>query len=571
MDGSRPSVSSTQRTHNRSHFLFRFGALVLAGFSPLSASAQNPPPPQNRTSIEGTVQDSAGDAVSGASVVLRGSDASATFETKTDAKGVFLFSGFPAGVYTLKAEKAEWGKVVAESVSISAGEKRLISLVLIPNRKGVAEKPSAAQGREATPQFADEPSFAVAGITDWSNAGLHASASDPRASESLARAARALEADAPAGPLADKAAANFPGANAKETEKGLQAALLKNPKDFAANHQLGEFYCRSRRYSEAIPLLTTAFQMNPGDVGNSYDLALAYLGSGDAKRAREQGQRMVSQGDSSEAHRRLGDLDEQLSDALGAVREYQQATRLDASEENYFAWGTELLLHRAVEPAAEVFRKGFAAHPDSVRMLTGLGAALYATGSYEEAGRRLCEASDLKPVDAEPYVFLGKMERAEPAVQDCSREKLARFVAQQPGNALANYYYGLVLWKEAKASQSVAAFDQATNFVEKAVQLNPRLAEGYLQLGILRADRGDLAKAIPAYQQAIELDPQLGEAHYRLAQTYRRSGEAAKAEQEMKAYAEIEKKDAEARRREERDLQQFLIIMKSQPANPTPP
>src|SRR4029077_7246126 len=110
----------------------------------------------------------------------------------------------------------------------------------------------------------------------------------------------------------------------------------------------------------------------------------------------------------ADSHRLLGDRAEHSGDPLAAVREYEQAVRLDPSEENYFAWGAELLLHRAIKPAAEVFTKGTIAHPKSARMLAGLGAALYAGGSYADAARRVCDASDLQPADPTPYLFLGK-------------------------------------------------------------------------------------------------------------------------------------------------------------------
>ena len=50
----------------------------------------------------------------------------------------------------------------------------------------------------------------------------------------------------------------------------------------------------------------------------------------------------------ADAHRLAGELDEKLGDPLAAVQEYERAARLDPSEQNYFAWGSELLLHRAV-------------------------------------------------------------------------------------------------------------------------------------------------------------------------------------------------------------------------------
>ena len=54
-------------------------------------------------------------------------------------------------------------------------------------------------------------------------------------------------------------------------------------------------------------------------------------------------------------HHQLGDVEEKLGNPLEAVREYQRAAELDPSESNLFDWGTELLAHRALEPATEVF------------------------------------------------------------------------------------------------------------------------------------------------------------------------------------------------------------------------
>ena len=160
----------------------------------------------------------------------------------------------------------------------------------------------------------------------------------------------------------------------------------------------------------------------------------------DPARARERVQQLLAKEDRADLHRQLGDLDEQLNDPLAAVREYERAVSLEPSEENYFSWGTELLLHKGVQPAVEVFTRGTAAHPDSARMLAGLGAALYASGSYEEAARKLCAAADRNPADYAPYLFMGQMQKAVAAPLPCVEQRLARFVQLQPDNAVARYY-----------------------------------------------------------------------------------------------------------------------------------
>lgn len=574
MNRSCTSRPPREKIRSWSLLLQMIFAFLMAGFASALAFAQSSSSLRQETiSLEGIVRNAEGKAVGDASVVLLQNGQSSGFETKTKVDGSFLFSDLATGVYTLRAEKSEWGAAVAESLSLSAGQKKRIDLVLGTAQaggRGPSSASSTGQTSSGSMELADQPSFTVAGMTDWNNVGLHASGTHTRTSEALARDTLALKS----GTMGEGWAANSEemanGEKAFETEKTLRAALATAPDSFEANHKLGEFYCQSKKYKEAIPLLSTASQIDSGNIDNAYDLALAYAGNGELDRAREQGRKILASADSAEAHRLVGDLDERLGDPLGAVREYEQATRRDASEQNYFQWGTELLLHRAAQPAVEVFTTGLTAHPDSARILTGLGAALFAARAYDQAARRLCEASDLKPADPAPYFFLGKMEKAAPENLPCSEEKLARFVADQPGNALGNYYYGLILWKRAKGSENQAELARVRIFLEKAVSLDPRLGEAYLQLGILEAESGEFVGAVGAYQKAIAVAPQLGEAHYRLSLAYQRIGDEAKAHREMQTYKQIEKADADALERQERELRQFLIILKDQPAGSAP-
>jgi tetratricopeptide (TPR) repeat protein len=324
------------------------------------------------------------------------------------------------------------------------------------------------------------------------------------------------------------------------------------------------------RTSEALAKETLA--LKNGGAGNSGVNTKVGVNSPTAgesveqwRAAREQARKMLATKDTADGHRLLGEVDERLGEPLEAVREYEQAARMDASERNYFEWGTELLLHKADQPAVEVFAKGSRMHPDSARMLSGLGAALYASGSYEDAARRLCEASDLNPKDSAPYLFLGKMQKSATALLPCSEEKLARFVREQPGNAWANYYYGIVLWKRDRGSENPAGQQQAEALLEKAIAIDLKFGEAYLQLGILHSTSGKFEQATRDYKKAIEVNPQLSEPHYRLGLAYRRVREEAKAEEEFRVYEEMQKAETAAIENQRRELRQFVITLRDQP------
>lgn len=289
--------------------------------------------------------------------------------------------------------------------------------------------------------------------------------------------------------------------------------------------------------------------------------------SEELRQKREELQKKLATDNSANLHRQLGDVDEQLNDALSAEHEYQRAAEIDPSEPNYFAWATELLLHRAVQPALEVFTKAVSVFPHSERMLAGLGAALYASGLYAQAAERLCDASDLKPRDPTPYLFLGKMVQASPQPLPCAEQKLARFLHDQPSNAFANYYYALALWKQTADSSNAQQINRIESLLNAAITDDPNFAEAYLQLGIVDNAAGNAAKSIAEYEKAVAADPKLAEAHFRLGQAYKKSGELEKAQREFQTYEQIQKTEAAAVEQQRREILQFVVVFKEQPKN----
>ena len=284
------------------------------------------------------------------------------------------------------------------------------------------------------------------------------------------------------------------------------------------------------------------------------------------EQARSAAQALLRKSDTAELHHRLGGLEEKLDNPLQAVREYQRAAQMETSEINLFDWGAELLMHGATEPASQVFSEGHLRFPNSARMLIGLGVAKYSRGSYQEAARYFCEASDLNLRDATPYFFLSKIAGTEFAESAEITKRLGRFAQLQPGNARAQYYYAAALWRQRQPGDA-AAFAKVEPLLVRSVRLDPNFADAYLQLGTVYADQKDLKQAIPAYQKAIAIDGKLSEAHYRLAQAYAATGDMTRSREQIELYKQISRETAAERER--RELHHFVINMQSQsPAEP---
>jgi tetratricopeptide (TPR) repeat protein len=503
------------------------------------------PSSAGEATVQGTVRDSLHRPVAGAAVHLQLNGGAHSLNALTDSNGAFKFSALHDGTYSLRAEMSGKGKAAVSSVVLGQNEAKTLDLML--------------SSEELT--FFDRPTFSVAGVTDTTSLGGHGSDTLVRTKDALAKATVSLSTSS---------SGSLPSAHNAEREDILRATVAREPESFEANHRLGTLLIEEGKPRDALPYLEHASRIQPGDYDNAYETALARAGFGDYEHARVKVRALLAKQEKAELHHLLGDVAEKAGDPLEAVREYQRAAQLDASEANLFDWGAELLMHRAPEPAAEVFSNAHRAFPHSVRILLGLGVAWFIHGSYDQAIQYLGEASDLNPDDPNPYLFLGKIQSVEASEPAAITERVARFVRLQPQNAFANYYYAVSLWKQRNGPEDAQTAAHVESLLEKAVALDPKLGEAYLQLGILYSERKDFPKAIAAYQQAVALNPHMEQAHYRLAQTYRLIGQNDKAQHELRLYEQISKEKVVQAERERSEIKQFVYTLRRQPSTSRP-
>lgn len=262
------------------------------------------------------------------------------------------------------------------------------------------------------------------------------------------------------------------------------------------------------------------------------------------------------------AQRHAAEAAEAAGDPLTAVREFEQAATLDPSEQNEFEWGSELLMHRAIWQAEKVFLAGLDRYPHSMRMQTGLGAALFAGARYEDAATHLCTASDLDPMNQEPYVLLGKIQIAAPDSLPCIIAKLQRFVQLYPQSAQAYYLEAMAMLKQSLAAGSIRS---VTALLQQATRIDPRCSDAYLELGVLASQDKNFIAAINYFQRAVTADPQSADAHYRLAVAYDRTGNSAEARAELAIHDRLKQEQAARVEAQRRAVKQFLFTQSGDP------
>jgi tetratricopeptide (TPR) repeat protein len=323
------------------------------------------------------------------------------------------------------------------------------------------------------------------------------------------------------------------------TEQALKTELRHNPESFDANHNLGEFYIRKGNLTVAIPYLEKAQQIDPKHYANGYDLALAYFKTGDIAKARAQSLSILKWKETAELHSLLGDVEDKAGNPVAAAEEFQRAARMDESEQNILDLGNSLIKINAFDAAVQIFDYGLKKYSGSAKLRVGMGIARYSRGEFEIGVKSLCEAADLDPTDARPYLFLGEMYGVSVEMADEVTRRMAQFVKYHPGNAMAHYFYAVNLWKGRRDPNHPVDLNLVEASLKRALALAPKLTLGHFELGVLYYEQKKYTEAIAALRKAVSLQPDLAKAHYRLAQIYQRTGRKALAAREMEIHNQL--------------------------------
>jgi tetratricopeptide (TPR) repeat protein len=353
-----------------------------------------------------------------------------------------------------------------------------------------------------------------------------------------------------------------------EAEIQFKKAVELKPDGYDANHNLGEFYIESGKIANAIPFLKRAQEADPAGYNNAYDLALAFDETGKLEEARQQLQRLISVHDSAELHSLLGEVEEKSRNYLASATQYEQAARIEPSEQNILNWGAELLLHQTFAPAIEVFKTGTLRFPESAQLQNGLGIAFYGAGETDDAVRAFFRASDLAPSDPLPLTFVGKAcDGALPPLADQIRSRLQNFLGRQAQSAELNYYLAVCFWKTTQTESKAERDAQVESLLKHALTLDPNYADAYFQLGVLYADERKYTEAAEQYERALKINPNGANTHYRLGQALARLGDQARAQQEFTVFERLRQSESEATNKEQNQIQQFVYKMRKSDTN----
>ena len=116
----------------------------------------------------------------------------------------------------------------------------------------------------------------------------------------------------------------------------------------------------------------------------------------------------------------------------------------------------------------------------------------------------------------------------------------------------------------AREQSGIAESAKAEALLQRALALNPALAEAHLQLGTLYSSQQNHSAAAGAYQRAIDLNPSLSLAHYRLGRALVLLGDPQQGKRHLDIWSELRSHEQEESEKARAELFQF-VYSKTQP------
>lgn len=197
---------------------------------------------------------------------------------------------------------------------------------------------------------------------------------------------------------------------------------------------------------------------------------------------------------------------ERRRDWQAVIAEAEAARRLDPRrKEPLFALGTAYLASGRPREAVAPLSQALAAYPYDMNALGNLGIAHATLGEHGQAQEAYERVLRIKPDDPRVHYHLGELLEAQgrrrPALEEY--RLAARF---DPGSGLYRFRQGV-------AALQAGEYKEAREALERAIALQPDLAQAHKALGVLLAEvLGRKAEGIPHLRKALELDPEISDA-----------------------------------------------------------
>ena len=269
--------------------------------------------------------------------------------------------------------------------------------------------------------------------------------------------------------------------------------LLKVAPKASSWSNLGTALQAKGRFDEAVQCYQQALRLEPGMAEAAMNLGSVLAGKGENAQAEECFRQAIERKpELAEAWVNLGNMLQAAGRSDEALTCQDRAIALKPElVEARFNRGNVLFAKGRVDEAIAEYREAVRLRPEMAEIHGNLGNALQEVHQFSDAELSYRQAINIKPEYAEVWYNMGNLRQAEGAEADLSACEAEV--------------------REARRSQKLV---EAAACYERAVKLNPNLAEGWYNLGNTLEALGALPQAECSFRRAIEVRPAYAHAHY---------------------------------------------------------
>lgn len=316
-----------------------------------------------------------------------------------------------------------------------------------------------------------------------------------------------------------------------EAEAAWKSILTRQPNDAEAFAHLGLLEARQKHYKEAIPYYRKALALSPNVPGLEIDLGLSLFKTGDLHGAIQAFEPALkaepaSSPESTRLATLIGLAHYGLGEYVAAVPYLKRAAAADSANLPLrMALAQSCMSAKQYQCVLDTYRQILAINPNSAE------ADVLAGEAYDEMKNEAGAVEQFQAaVKADPKLpnvhfgygyLLWKAEKL-----DAASEQFRAELSNNPDSALALTYL-------ADSQIKLDHPEQAQDYLERAIHMDPSIALAHLDLGIVYTDQGKKEEALRELELAEELEPHESTIHWQLGRLYQSMGRRAEAKAEF--------------------------------------